>query len=87
MSTAVPSTAVPNVTTVGNVMSAAQEALDSLTGLSIMTGFAEQLKQAIEVVKSVSNPKMNYRSVQNLISVTELTNKVLKVMEDSSVVV
>ena len=68
-------------------MSAAQEALDSLTGLSIMTGFAEQLKQAIEVVKSVSNPKMNYRSVQNLISVTELTNKVLKVMEDSSVVV
>ena len=68
-------------------MSAAQEALDSLTGLIMMTGFVEQLKHAIVGVKSVHNQNMNYRSVQNLISVTELTNKVLKVMEDSRVVV
>ena len=49
----------------------------------MMSGFADQLKTTLVSVKSVHNPKMNYRSVRNLMDMTNLTRKVLAVMEES----
>ena len=71
--------------TVEEIMAKATELLNELVGNSLLIGFKNQLDEAIVSVKSVHGvPKLNYRCVRHLARVCELTDKVGKLIEQSS---
>ena len=70
---------------VEDIMEKATELLNELVGNSLLIGFKNQLDEAVVSVKSVHGvPKLNYRCVRHLSGVCDLTDKVVKLMEQSS---
>ena len=71
--------------TVEEIMAKATELLNELVGNALLVGFKNQLDDAIGIVNSLHGaPKLNYRCVRHLALVCELTDKVVKLMEQSS---
>ena len=69
--------------TVQELMSNAEALLEKLQGQQVMVGFHASLKEALIAVKSVKGaPKHNYKSVRQLASITELTQRVLAITEE-----
>ena len=70
---------------VEEIIAKARELLNELVGNALLIGFKNQLDEAIGSVNSVHGaPKLNYRCVRHLALVCELTDKVVKLMEQSS---
>ena len=70
---------------VPELMSNAESLLENLQGQQVMSGFEASLKEALIAVKSVKGvPKQNYKSVRQLADITELTQKVLNITEQST---
>ena len=69
---------------VPELMRNAESLLEKLHGQQVMSGFHASLKEALIAVKSVKGaPKQNYKSVQQLTAITELTQRVLNITEES----
>ena len=74
--------------TADELVAAAEELLNQLAGRNILVGFHTQLRDALNAVKGLSSaPKMNYRCVRHLKSIVNLTDKVVRVVDESGEIV
>lgn len=63
---------------------AAEQTLIKITGMPVLSGFKQELEAAIKQVTTATGPpKSNWKTVKNLVRVTELTNKVLCLVDAS----
>ena len=70
---------------VPELMDRAQALLDKLEGQPVMIGFHASLKEALIATKSVNGVTMSsHKCVRQLTSITELTERVLSLTEDST---